>query len=111
MLVAIKTYDKDKNKRISRDEIVTRLQKYVNSRVALTQLVAVVRLNNRPLEGAMVRFVPEPYFDSSIKPATGKTGRSGGAMMDVDDRDSPSNQVGLVGVQFGTYRVKSPHRH
>jgi len=109
MLAALKTYDLDGDKKISRDEIKTRLQRFADSRVALIQLVAVVRLGNRPLVGATVRFVPEPYFGSAIKPASGKTGRSGGAMMDVDDSDLPSNQAGLVGIQFATYRVEITH--
>lgn len=109
MLSAIETYDRDGDEKISKDEITARLQEFAESRVALTQLVAVVRLDKRPLEGATVKFVPETYLGSSIKTALGTTGRSGGSMMDVDDSDLPSNQAGLVGIQLGTYRVEITH--
>ena len=109
MLVALETYDTNGDGKISREEIEARLQKFVESKVALTQLVAVVRLGKRPLSGATVRFVPEAFLGDSIKPATGVTGKSGGAMMDVADSDLPSNQAGLVGIQFGTYRVEITH--
>jgi hypothetical protein len=109
MLSALKTYDLDGDGNISMDEITARLELFAKSRVALTQLVAVVRLGNRPLAGATILFVPEPYLGSAIKSATGKTGRSGGAMMDVDDSELPSNQAGLVGVQLATYRVEITH--
>ena len=109
ILVAREVYDANGDGTISREEIEARLQKFVDSKVALTQLVAVVRLDKRPLEGATVRFIPEAFLGESIKEATGVTGKSGGAMMDVADSDLPGNQAGLVGIQFGTYRVEVTH--
>ncbi|MCA9231611.1 MAG: EF-hand domain-containing protein [Planctomycetales bacterium] len=109
VLGALGAYDQNDDKKVTRDEFVARLNRFASSRVALTQLIAIVYLDQRPLEGATVRLVPEPYFEGAIKPATCTTGQSGSGMLDVDDSELPSNQAGMVGVQLGTYRVEITH--
>lgn len=105
----IKAYDSDSDSEISRTELEERLQKFVNSRAALVPLSAKITLNNQPLVGAQVRFVPEPYFQDHIKPASGVTSVSGSARMAVAPDDLPENQRKFRGVQFGTYRVEITH--
>lgn len=102
-------YDTDSDTAISQAEIQDRLQKYVDSGAALVPLSVNLRLNNRPLNGATVKLVPEPYFEGAIKPATGITAKSGAAQISVAADDLPENQKSFKAVQFGTYRVEITH--
>jgi len=106
---SLSTYDTDSDSVISRDELANRLQRFVKSRAALYRLSVAVFLDKKPLSGATVRFVPEPYFEDRIKPATGVTGRTGTAQMAVADEDLPENQRNIRAVQCGTYRVEITH--
>ena len=105
----VKEYDTDGDSSVSQAELAERLRKFAESGAALTPLTVDVRLNNLPLAGATVRFVPEDYFDDEIKVAVGKTSKSGTARMAVASEDLPENQRNLRAVQFGTYRVEITH--
>jgi hypothetical protein len=109
LLVALKTYDKDEDGVISRDEIVARLRIFVDRKTALTGLVATVLLDNRPMVGATIRFVPEPYLGDGIKPAQGNAKKRGAAIMAVAPEDLPENQKKIRGLHYGTYRVEITH--
>lgn len=106
---SISNYDTDSDAAISRAELAQRLQRFVNSRAALYRLSVTVYLDNRPLPGATVKFVPESYFEDQIKTATGITGRAGSAQMAVADEDLPENQRNIRAVQCGSYRVEITH--
>lgn len=105
----VQAYDADGNGRVSRDEFLARLEYLVGLKFALSPVRARVRLNGRPLEGAQVEFVPEPYLGEHVKPAQGTTDRSGTAIMSVAPADLPKAQSELKGVHTGTYRVRITH--
>lgn len=105
----LKAYDTDGDGAVAQTEFAQRLETFVRSGTALLPLSAEVKLNNRPLAGATVRFVPEGYFGNAIKPATGVTTKSGSAQMAVAAEDLPENQRKFKAVQFGTYRVEITH--
>ena len=107
--LASKAYDLDGDSAISQAEIAARLQRFIDRGVALYQLSARVRLDNKPLASAAVRFVPEPYLGEEIKVATGTTRPGGSASMAVPDEDLPKNQQGIRGIHAGTYRVEVTH--
>jgi hypothetical protein len=109
ILVSLKNYDADEDGQVSQAEIAGRLQKFVERRVALARLSVTVRLDKRPLAGATVRFVPEPYLGDDIKAATGITRQRGSATMAVDANDLPENQKNIRGIHYGTYRVEITH--
>jgi hypothetical protein len=109
ILASLAAYDTDKNGSVSAEEIEARLTPLRNSGVGLTQLVIEVRMNGRPLQGANVRLLPEPYFGPNIKSADGKTSRRGIAVMDIRDDDAPAGEKGLTGVHYGTYKIEVTH--
>jgi len=109
MLASINIYDQNGDQKISAEEIVQRLEKFVKRGVALSRLSATVRLDKRPLADATIRFLPESYLGDAIKPAVGKTRRMGSATMAVADEDLPMNQRGIRGIHTGTYRVEITH--
>ena len=109
LLMSINTYDTDGDQVISQEEITTRLQKFVEYGVALLRLSASVTLDGRPLGGATIRLVPEPYLGDELKAAIGTTRSKGSASMAVPDEDLPENQKGIRGIHAGTYRVEITH--
>ena len=109
MLESLTTYDRDSDEKISQEEIVQRLQRFVARGVSLSRVAASVRLDGGPLGGATIRFIPEQYLGDEIKRATGVTRRQGSATMAVAVEDLPENQKGIRGVHSGTYRVEITH--
>ncbi len=106
---SVQIYDQDSDGMISDTEIANRLQKFVKRGIALARLSATVTLDNKPLGGAKIRFVPETYLGEDIKIATGTTRKRGSATMAVADEDLPENQQGIRGIHAGTYRVEITH--
>jgi hypothetical protein len=102
-------YDTDGDGKVSRQEIEERLRNLRLSGVGLSTLNVEVRFNGRPLSGAEVKLVPETYLGDEVKPAWGKTGRRGLAVMGVRDADLPAAEKGATGVHYGTYRVEITH--
>jgi len=109
ILASISAYDKNGDQQVSAEEISQRLQRFVDSKVAVGRLIVSVLLDQSPLEGATVRFIPENYLGDEIKPAEGQTNGSGTAAMGVAKEELPESQKELVGVHFGTYRVEITH--
>ncbi|MFO0912761.1 MAG: EF-hand domain-containing protein [Pirellulales bacterium] len=109
ILAAFDRYDLDKDKKVSQQEIADRLQKFVDNQLGLLSFVCQVNSSGRPLPGAQVRFVPEPFMEGMIKPAVGETGETGAAQMSLDPADpSPDLPLGL-GLQWGIYKIQVTH--
>src|SRR4051794_30094520 len=62
LLAALKVYDTDGNQQISRQEIADRITDWKTTSSAMATVDCRVTLDGRPLGGATVRFVPEPYL-------------------------------------------------
>lgn len=109
ILANLDAYDTNKNGSVSAEEIEARLTPLRRSGVGLTQLVIEVRMNGRPLQGADVKLVPEPYLGPNVKPAYGTTSRRGIAVMDIRDEDLPASEKGVTGVHYGTFKIEVTH--
>lgn len=95
----LKALDKDKDGRLSSDEIVERIKSYETSRVGLTAFSVKVIRDGKPLAGVTVTLMPEPFFGNGLKPATGTTDANGIATL--------TTQGGAVpGVACGLFRVE-----
>jgi len=97
---ALKRIDTDGDGKVSAAEIEDRLAVWLNSKLALTRVVAVVRQNGRPLVDAEVTFVPESFLGSEVKSAKGTTDATGTAYVKISDH--PDER----GVHLGFYRVE-----
>jgi len=109
MLAERAAYDTDANGLITRDEITERIKSLRKYGVGLTRLQCEVRVNGRPLDGAAVRFDPEPYLGDEIKPAIGTTNQRGLAQMAIPAEELPRAQQGLKAIHYGTYKVRITH--
>lgn len=96
----LKRADKNADGQISADEISERIAAWQKSKLALTRSIVTVRRDDRPLAGATVKFVPEPFLGPSLKTATGTTDGSGMASMQI------SSDPDERGVQLGYYRIE-----
>lgn len=97
---ALNQIDKDKNRKISRDELLARLTAYKSAADggnAVTAAGCVVTLGGKPVSGAEVTFTPEPFLADVIKPVTGTTDADGNVSLQPSD--------GRTGVAFGFYRI------
>jgi hypothetical protein len=96
--------------RITAEMIAARLDAWHESRLGRMRLNCTVTHNGKPLEGALVKFVPEKFlkhsFEYSDDPkwtAAGKTDKDGRAMISVPVSGIPEDPPG---VPPGFYRVE-----
>ena len=99
---ASRQLDADKDKKLSRDEVLTRFNDYIQSKVGFQGFTCYVLYNNRPLIDGQIRLVPEPFLADFIEEAEGQV---------VDDRTGMAevttpNEQGIFGVRSGMYRVE-----
>jgi hypothetical protein len=90
--------DKDGDGRLSADEIAQRITFYQESRVGLRSVNCKLLLDGKPLAGASVNFVPEPFLGSAMKKAVGISNKNGTAVLYAEGER-------VQGVQCGFYRV------
>ena len=109
LLAALAKYDTTGDKQLSREEIVERLKSMYASGTGLSSLRCQVMLDNRPLRGGHVRFVPEPFLGGDVKSAEGDADGSGSATIGIADAELPENARGLKLIQLGVYRVEITH--
>lgn len=99
-------WDTDGDKALSQAEIAARFSQMFGAGVGLLGVSCTITRNGRPVPDCEVRFVPEDFLGTAVKPATGTTGPNGVAMMAVAVADRPADQQGLELMQVGLYRVE-----
>jgi hypothetical protein len=92
--------DSNNDGKASADEITNRVQQYLNSRVASLPCRCEVLLDGKPVEGAVVRFIPEPFLGTALKTATGTTDALGVTMLRVEGSDLPGMSPGMYRVEI-----------
>jgi hypothetical protein len=102
-------YDTNKDGRVSGDEIAQRLQQIYAAGIGVMEVHCSVARGGRPLEGATVRFVPEPFLGDAILPASGTTDSRGATTPSVSGDQLPGNLRNVSVMQAGLYRVEIEH--
>jgi hypothetical protein len=102
---ALATMDTNRDKGVSAEEVTARINVWKQMRTGVFSFPFTVTLDGRPLEEAMVTFVPESFLGDEIKPASSQTnfGGGGGATIAKVDRPSPTSPPGM---HLGLYQVK-----
>ncbi len=106
---SLSRYDQDGDGSLNAEEIAARLRMWQESRMGMMPITCVVLLDGRPLDGALVRLVPEPFLGDAVKTATGTTNRRGIALVGVAQSDFDQDLGGLTGAQPGIYRIELTH--
>jgi hypothetical protein len=103
---SFKLYDANHDDLVSKAEIESRLKAMLGSGIGRMPCMLVVYAgdSNRPIEGARVRVVPEPFLNGAIQPGEGVTNDRGIAKPVTVDAPP-----GLPGIEFGLYRVQVTH--
>lgn len=109
LLASLSVFDRNGDQQITREELAAELHKWRDERAGLLSLRCEVTWQGRPLEGATVRMIPEPFFDGAIPPATGRTDRVGQAEMSCGSEYLPETLQSLRAVKPGVYRVEVTH--
>ncbi|RIK70001.1 MAG: hypothetical protein DCC67_20970 [Planctomycetota bacterium] len=106
-----KLYDQDADGAVSAEEIAARLELWSEQGLGFRPLNLVLTVDGRPLPGATVTFVPEPYLGPNVKRAAGTTDASGMASMSVAVEDMPADlkDLPIEGVMGGTFKVEVTH--
>ena len=104
-------YDLDGDGLVSGDEIADRVRLWQKDGVGIRGLKVTVLLGNRPLQGAEVRFIPEPYMGDGPKVGVGTTNASGVASVSVAPEFLPEDlRVARIrGLFQGTYKIEVTH--
>ena len=109
MMNARDRYDKDGNLQISQEEIFQHLKSLYSASVGLLELQCVITRNSKPLPGATVRFIPEPFLGDDLQTAVATTDGDGLAnpKIPVDQLTDRLRNASLM--QVGLYRVVIEH--
>lgn len=102
-------YDTDGDKSVSKQEVADRLQKILDENNGLLMLHAIVTMDRKPLAGAKVMFVPDPFLEGAISPASCVTDESGSGIPAISEADFPSSHRYARALQPGVYRVEITH--
>ena len=105
----VKLIDKNSDGQISKDEIQNRVQQWIDSKVGILSFHCNVTLDGKPLEGATVTYVPEPFMGGAVEEATGITDETGAAVIAIDQAKLPSHLKGIHGMRSGFYKVEVTH--
>lgn len=95
----LKIVDKNRDGKLSGDEITERIKSYQISRVGLAAVIVKVTLDGKPLTGATVTLVPERFLGDEIKPASGVTDSSGVANLATEGEEVPGVACGMFRIQ------------
>ena len=109
ILRAIGHYDTNQDNSVSADEISQRLTQLRATKIGMEPIFCKVTLDGRPLEGAVVKFIPESFFGSDIKSATGVATPRGLVNMEIDTSELPKDQRMLKGAHCGIYKIEVAH--
>lgn len=97
---ALKNLDTNHDGGVSADEVSDRVKKWQESKVGLTSLACIVKLNGKALDGAKVTFEPEKFLGENVKAATGTTDKNGVVNLTI-----PVEKGEPGGVACGLYLV------
>lgn len=102
-------YDKNQDGKIDATEIADRIQAWQGSRVALMSVSCTVQLDGKPLDGARVELVPEPFLAEYLPAAGGTTDSRGRAGLSADAAAPGGDAPKIAGVNCGLYRIRVTH--
>ncbi len=109
LLAIAERCDINKDGMLDIDEIRSGIENWQENAIGPRSLPFSVRLDNRPLEGAVVRLVPATFMGAGIPPAAAETSSGGGGQLAMAEADRPRNAPNMPLVQPGLYSVEITH--
>jgi len=99
---AVEMIDKNGDGVVTAGEIADRVQDWLDSKLGRMCFACTVTLDGKPLQGALVRFVPERFLGKAFQAATGTTDEHGIAVVSIP-LTGPDDPPGIAP---GFYRVE-----
>ncbi len=97
-----RSWDKDKDGHLNRDEMMTRFQAHTETGSLPMTVFCKVTRGGAILQGAQVKFIPDPLYDGQLPAAAGTTDKTGEATLEIEN--APEGMP--VGARLGIYRVE-----
>lgn len=102
ILNALPDIDSDGDRMVSEAEISARISTWQGDSTVLVFPRVHVRVGKKPLVGARVDLIPEPFLAPYLKPGSGTVGKTGMAAISMPEADPP-------GMACGIYKVRVTH--
>lgn len=109
LLKAKAKFDKNNDGKITADEITARIGEWQTAGTGLTTFSLSFTLDGKPLEGAEIKLIPEPWLGSEIKGGSGKTDAAGNAGISLASSDLRPEEAKLKGMRLGVYKIEVTH--
>jgi len=106
-----KQLDTDGDGSLSQDEIKARISLYQKMKVGLTAFECTVLYNKRPLVGAKVRLVPEPFLGDVIKPLESVSKKGGQVGFAAEGINMSVVPIGMYRVEITSTDVEIPDKY
>ena len=88
---------------VSIEELATRIVSWQQSRIGVLSVSCSVTIDDTPVNGAHVRFIPEEFLGNAIMTCSGKSTARGDVMLAIDDPLLKTR--GINGAHCGFYKV------
>jgi hypothetical protein len=98
--------DQNRDDRVTPSELAARLRLYQEMQTGLRSQSFRVAYQGRPLAGAQVRLVPEPFLATTIEPASGVTDSSGTVIPQAESYDLPAMRLGYYCIEITSDAVR-----
>ncbi|MEM9353059.1 MAG: EF-hand domain-containing protein [Planctomycetota bacterium] len=99
------TLDTDGDGKVSEAEVAARVKAWIDSGIGVTGCRCVVKMGGKRLAGAVVSLEPDPFLEDVIQTGSGKTARTGEAMLTIPKEDRPTTDF-PPGMRAGIYIVR-----
>ena len=109
LTASMSVFDSNQDGKISGEELRMEFQKWLDEKTGLISIRCEVRYKGRPLKGAMVHLVPEPFLGNVVPEATGKTDAMGMTQISCDSEHLPESLKSMRAIKPGVYRIEVTH--
>ncbi|RIK85063.1 MAG: hypothetical protein DCC67_04515 [Planctomycetota bacterium] len=111
LAAGVRSADANGDGNLSADELEAQFTKYRDQRVGLQRAAFQLVYKGKPVPNAEVRFIPEPYLEGVVTPASGTTDIDGVVLPHVDGEQLPGMQLGYYRVQVISSTVNVPEKY
>ena len=102
-------YDKDNDGSITRAELESRIQEWIDRGDGIASINCVVRLKNRQIGDVQVKLIPDESLKDVIHPAETISDQKYASFLSIPAELRPAAQHKLAGMQYGLYNLEVSH--